>query len=334
MSVSAIARSTPRPRGLSAILILPLLLLILISIMAILEPRYFGTQNFFNILRNTSFLAILAFGQAIVIAIGGMDLSVGAVAAFAGVIASKAMAALFAFAPDFPMLSIMAGVSAGLLAGAAIGLANGICVAMLRVSPLIVTLGMLSIVSGLALLITSGLPVYGLPDPFVVGFGRAFWFGIPSMIVIALGILAIGYFVQQRMVVARHLLAVGGNEHAARVSGLGVNSYLVGAYVLCSALAAVTGIMMTAQIGSGQTNLGGDRLMLLSIAAAIIGGVSLKGGVGRIEGVALSALLLTAIANALNILRVDSKKELVVLGVILILAVAADEFIKWRTGRD
>lgn len=318
---------------LSAMTVLPLLLFALIFVMAFLEPRFFGTQNLFNVLRNSSFLAILALGQAIVIAMGGMDLSVGAVAAFAGVITSKLMATIGVAFPDLPLLAISVGVAGGVASGAVVGLANGLCVAKLQVSPLIVTLGTLSIVSGSALLLTSGLPIYGLPDQFVTGFGRAYWLGLPSMTVVAILVLALGLFIQQKMIFMKRFLAVGGNLHAARVSGLNVNFYLIGAYTLCSVLSALTGILLTAQIGSGQTNLGGDRLMLLSIAAAVLGGVSLRGGVVRLEGVAIGAIFLTAVANALNMLRIDSKKELVVLGIVLIAAVAADEFAKWRASR-
>ena len=120
------------------------------------------------------------------------------------------------------------------------------------------------------------------------------------------------------------MYAIGGNSLAAAVSGISATTYLVLTYVACALLASVTGLLITAQMGSGQSNLGGDRLMLLSIAAAVIGGTSLRGGLGRADMVGLSALFLSTLTNALNLLRINSKKELIVLGIVLVAAVAMD----------
>ena len=311
-------------RRFAAVGLIPLLLLALVVAMALVEPRFYGTNNLFNILRNTSFLAILACGQMLVVIVGGLDLSVGAVAALTSVVTAKVMSGLAPVLGPESGLVIRAGVAAGGGGGAAPGAANGLCTTLLRVPALIVTLATMSIVSGLALILTSGIPVYGMPVAFINDFGRAYWWGLPAACYVAAALVAAFWLMQRRMVVGRYLYAIGGNPQAAAASGIAAGAYQVLAYVLCGVCAGVTGLLLTAQIGSGQANLGGDRLMLLSIAAAVVGGASLRGGIGRAEMVALSALFLSTLTNSLNLLRIDSKKELVILGLVLVTAVAID----------
>ncbi|MEZ5906788.1 MAG: ABC transporter permease [Geminicoccaceae bacterium] len=239
-------------------------------------------------LRSTSFLAIVAAGQMLVLIVGGFDLSVGAVIALTSTVMAKSMAALSAAMPDQTAAIITLGVLAGLGCGVFIGLINGLCVAFLRVSPFMVTLGTLSIATGLALLLTQGIPVYGMPDVFVKEFGRALWFGLPTTVYIALAIIALVWFMQTRTRLGRYLYAVGDLQ-AAIVSGVPATLNVILAYVLCSVLAATAGVLMTARLGSGQASMGGDDMMLQSIAAAVIAGVSLRGGIGRVELVALGA---------------------------------------------
>src|SRR5262249_31738763 len=243
-----------------------------------------------NILRNASFLAIVACGQALVIVAGGFDLSVGAVVALASVVMAKTMAATAHALPGQTALIIACGVAAGLGSGLAVGLINGLCVAKLKVSGFVVTLGTMSATAGVGLMITSGIPVYGMPDVFVKGFGRAQLFGLPTAVYIALAVILVMVFVQRRTLFGRYVYAIGGNVEAAIVSGVSIQRHVVGTYAVSGLLAALTGILLTAQVGSGQASFGGDRMMLQSIAAAVIGGVSLRGGIGRIEIVAVSAL--------------------------------------------
>lgn len=310
-------------RALLAFGLLPLLTLLLIAAIALYEPRFFNRLNLFNVLRNSSFLMIAAAGQMIVLIVGGFDLSVGAVAALTSVVTALVMSLLAAAMPESTLAVILLGVAAGLACGLTVGVANGLCVALLRVSPFMVTLGSLSVASGAALYLTTGIPVYGMPDAFTKGFGRALFLGLPLPFWIALAILALVWVVQRRTKLGRYFYAIGGNAHAARVSGVPVTFYLVTAYALCGLFASVTGVLLTARVGSGQATVG-TTLMLESIAAAVIGGVSLRGGVGRVEMVALSALFLTIITNGLNLVRVDSKLQPVVIGVVLILSVALE----------
>lgn len=306
--------------------LIPVLLALILIVMTIAEPRFYGLPNLFNILRNTSFLAIMSCGQMLVMIIGGMDLSVGATAALASVIAAKVMADAGGPGGLSPSLAIALGIFVSLGCGATVGLVNGLCSTLLRVPSLIVTLGTLSIVSGIALMMTSGIPIYGIPQDFIAGFGRAFWWGIPAPAYIAAGVVGAIWLVQRKTILGTYIYAIGGNPQAATVSGIPTIAYQVLTFVLCAVLASITGLLITAQMGSGQTNLGGDRLMLLSIATAVIGGTSLRGGIGRAEIVGLSALFLSTLTNALNLLRINSKKELVVLGFVLVAAVAIDSF--------
>jgi ribose transport system permease protein len=313
--------------GLSARLgvvgLIPVLLALIMIVMTIVEPRFYGLPNLVNILRNTSFLAIMSCGQMLVMIVGGMDFSVGATAALASVIAAKVMASAGGLSPG---LAIALGIFVSLSCGATVGLVNGLCSTLLRVPSLIVTLGTLSIVSGITLMMTSGIPIYGIPQDFIGGFGRAFWWGIPAPAYIAAGVVGAVWLVQRKTILGTYIYAIGGNPQAATVSGIPTTAYQVLTFVLCAVLASITGLLITAQMGSGQANLGGDRLMLLSIATAVIGGTSLRGGIGRAEIVGLSALFLSTLTNALNLLRIDSKKELVVLGFVLVAAVAIDSF--------
>jgi ribose transport system permease protein len=309
---------------------LPLLLVLIIIAMSIAEPSFYGVINILNILRNASFLAVVACGQALVLIAGGFDLSVGAIIALTSVVGAKVMAWAAIAYPGQPGLGIAAGVLAGLGCGVIVGLINGLCVAKLKISGFVVTLGTMSATAGVALIITSGIPVYGMPPSFVQGFGRAQWLSLPTAVYVALMIVAVMAFVQRRTVLGRYIYAIGGNPDAAIVSGVSIQLYQVLTYVLCGLLASVTGLLLTAQVGSGQASFGGDRMMLQSIAAAVIGGVSLRGGIGRVEMVAVSALFLTILTNSLNLLRVDSRLQPVFLGVIMVSAVALDEISRRR----
>ncbi|PAY07426.1 ABC transporter permease [Bradyrhizobium sp. UFLA03-84] len=305
--------------------LLPALLVLLVAGMSAIDAQFYGLINVLNILRNASLLAIVACGQALVIIAGGFDLSVGAVVALASVVTAKTMAVTAAAFPGSNGLIIASGVAAGLGCGVVVGLVNGFCVARLKVSGFVVTLGTMSATTGVGLMITNGIPVYGMPEIFVKGFGRAQALGLPTAAHVALIVILVMVFAQRRTLFGRYVYAIGGNVDAAVVSGVTIQRHIVGTYVVSSVLAALTGILLTAQVGSGQASFGGDRMMLQSIAAAVIGGVSLRGGVGRIEIVAVSALFLTILGNALNLLHVDSRLQPVFLGIIMVAAVALDE---------
>ncbi len=339
MTIASVGVPAARPgprlgRLASNVGILPVLLIAIVVAMSVVEPNFRGLANVLNILRNGSFLAIVSCGQALVLIIGGFDLSVGATIALASVVAAKVMGWGATSLPGQTGLIVALGVLAGLGSGAIVGLVNGLCVSLLKISGFIVTLGTMSATLGVALILTNGIPVYGMPQSFVSGFGRAQWLGLPTAVYLAFAIIALMVFVQRTTLLGRYVYAIGGNTHAAVVSGVSIGRYVVSTYVISGALAATTGILLTAQVGSGQASFGGDRMMLQSIAAAVIGGVSLRGGIGRIEIVALSALFLIILTNALNLLRVDSRLQLVFLGIIMVTAVALDEASRRRKASD
>jgi ribose transport system permease protein len=312
---------------------LPIILVALVVVLALLVPRFLSLQNVFNVLRSSSYLVIISAGQMIVLIVGGFDLSVGAVVPLASVVSALTMVWASGVAPGQTALVVLLGVLAGLLSGLAVGLVNGLSVAFLRVSPFIVTLGSMSIATGVALLLTNGIPVYGMPKVYVDGFGRGLWLELPTAVYLAALVVALVWFMQNFTKMGRYLYAIGGNLHAATVSGVRTKTYLVLAYAACSILAAVSGLALTAQIGSGQAVISA-QLTLESIAAAVIAGVSLKGGIGRVEMVTLAAFFLLILTDAMDLLRIDPRIQTIFLGLIVVFAVAAEEIAKRRTSVD
>jgi ribose transport system permease protein len=312
---------------------LPVILVALVVVLALLVPRFLSLQNVFNVLRSSSYLVIISAGQMIVLIVGGFDLSVGAVVPLASVVSALTMVWASGVAPGQTAPVVLLGVLAGLLSGLAVGLVNGLSVAFLRVSPFIVTLGSMSIATGVALLLTNGIPVYGMPKAYVDGFGRGLWLELPTAVYLAALVVALVWFMQNFTKMGRYLYAIGGNLHAATVSGVRTKTYLVLAYAVCSILAAVSGLALTAQIGSGQAVISA-QLTLESIAAAVIAGVSLKGGIGRVEMVTLAAFFLLILTDAMDLLRIDPRIQTIFLGLIVVLAVAAEEIAKRRTSVD
>lgn len=305
--------------------LLPILLISLFVILGVIEPKFLRAANLINVMRNAAFLMLIASGQMLVLIIGGFDLSVGAVVALTSVTTALTMTGLMTIYPDSIMMVVSLGVLAGLAAGSVIGVINGLTVAFMKVSPFMVTLGTLSIASGAALYLTQGVPVYGMPDIFTRDFGRLRFLNLPIVIYFTLGALAFLWWMMNWTKLGKYIYAIGSNDHAARVSGVSTVYYIIVTYTLCSFLAALTGVLLTARVGSGEATLG-STLMMESIAAAVIGGVSLRGGVGRVEMVALGAIFLSLVTNAMNLLRVDSKLQTIVIGVVIILAVGIERY--------
>jgi ribose transport system permease protein len=227
---------------------------------------------------------------------------------------------------------IALGVIAGLLAGTCVGFINGLLVTHLRVFPFIATLAMLSVLSGLALNLSGGVPVSGLPDSFG-DFAYEVVLGVPAPVIIAIVVLIIAHITLRYTRFGRHLYAVGGNEEAARLSGIKINRVKVLAYVFCSFCAAVGSIVLTARVASGQPTLG-VSLPLESVAAVVLGGVSLFGGRGSVVGVAFGVAFVSILSNGLNLLNVSSYTQMMVIGGALIVAVALDQMFVRRRGGE
>ena len=238
-----------------------------------MSSRFLAWGNLINVVRQSSYLTMVAMGQMLALLTGGFDLSVGTIIAITSVVGAMAMTALYTAYPDAVVLSIALGMLAGVGAGVAIGILNGIGVAALGVSPFMMTLGMASIGFGIALFLTGGVPVYGMPQEFgkVLGFGQ--WLGIPAPIFVTAALIVFLYVLLNWTRLGRYLYAVGGNLKASALSGISTRFTLFMAYVLCGAMTAISGIMLTARLDTGEANIGAS-MPLESIAACVIGGVS------------------------------------------------------------
>jgi ribose transport system permease protein len=305
--------------------VLPFLLILALAIFALMSGNFLTVNNLLNVARQSTYLAMVAMGQMLALLTGGFDLSVGTILAVTSVVGALAMTTAFAAHPDMTWLAVFYGVLAGFGAGVLIGMINGAGVALFNVSPFMMTLGMASVGFGIALYLTGGVPVYGMPSGFgaVFGFGRLF--GIPAPIYITTVFVTIMYVVLNWTRVGRYFYAVGGNLKAARLSGINTSRTLFLAYVLCAALTSISGLMLTARLETGEANIGAS-MPLESIAACVIGGVSLRGGVGRLSSVVLGAIFIGLVQNGMNLARIDSYLQTVVIGMLLILAVVADQF--------
>ena len=296
-------------------------LLIEVIIFALLSPYFFSSENFLNVSLQISITAIIAVGMTLVILTAGIDLSVGALVAFTGVVATS----ILKFDVPFP-IALTFALCGGLLVGAASGALAGIFTTRFNITPFIVTLALMTIWRGASYIVTDGRPVWGLPDQFaVLGSGRMLAVPIPTLIMILVYITA--HIVLTRTPFGRYVYAVGGNREAARLSGINTNAVLVKVYIICGALASLSGILLASRMNSGQPNAG---LMyeLDVIAAVVVGGTSLFGGRGSVIGTFLGAMLIGILRNGLNLLNVNSYVQQVMVGVVILLAVLIDNFNK------
>jgi ribose transport system permease protein len=304
--------------------VLPFMLVVAFVVFHLLSDQFLTAQNLMNLLRQSVYLILVSMGQMLALVTGGFDLSVGTVMAITSVVSALAMQSLGAAMPDAGWLVMIAGCGCGLLAGLAVGLVNGIGVAVIGVSPFIMTLGVQSIGFGFALFLTGGVPVSGLPPVFSEFFGFGALLGVPiPILVTALCVAGMG-ILMSRLPTGTHLLAVGGNAKAAALSGIDTRGVLLMAYLLCAGLAAVSGLLLTARVETGEANLGGT-VALESIAACVIAGVSLRGGIGRVPNVVMGAIFIGVVQNGMNLASVGSYMQMMVLGVLLIIAVVADQ---------
>ncbi len=278
------------------------------------RPSFLTLGNLVNLIRQISINGILAVGVTFVLLTGGVDLSLGSLVALTGV-----AAALFAHPGEYPVIApVVAGVAAGALCGAA----SGAVITVGRVAPFIVTLGMMTAARGLALVASGGRPVSNLSPEFTaLGGGQVL--GVPVPVIVLAAVAAAAWVVLARFRMGRHVYAVGGNENAARASGIRVGRVKMFVYTLCGALAGLAGVVLAARITTGQPNAG-VGYELDAIAAVVIGGTSLSGGVGGVGGTVLGALLMGVINNGLDLLNVPSYYQQIVKGVIIVGAVWMD----------
>lgn len=324
MATDSAPRNNPLKRLFIRLGVLPFFLVVALIVFTVLSDKFLTMQNLVNVGRQSVYLILVSLGQMLVLISGGFDLSVGTVIALASVVSALVMVAMAPIFPDAVWLAIAIGALAGFGAALVVGGINGIGVAVFGVSPFIMTLGVSSVGAGLALFLTGGVPVSGLPYAFgnVFGFGRL-W-GIPVPVIAAVLCIAAMWVLMARTRLGAQIYAVGGNIKAAHLSAINTRRTLMIAYILCSLIAALTGLLLTARVETGEANLGGT-IALESIAACVIAGVSLRGGLGRVENVVLGGFFIILVQNGMNLAQVSSYMQMVLLGVLLILAVIFDQ---------
>jgi len=290
-------------------------LIILVVLLSFLSPYFLEVNNLFNVFQQITVLAIIALGATMVIISGGIDLSVGSVAALSGMIAGV----------SFGQWNLPMGVALALsiVVGAVAGLANGALIVYGKVPPFVATLAMLSVARGLTLVISNGQPVSGFPDWFRE-IGTFDLFGVvPAVVIVVVLLFAAGWFYMRYRPEGRDIYAVGGSEEVARLSGVNVGRLKLRVYAMAGTLAAVGGVVLTSRLNSAQPTAG-SGLELDVIAAVVIGGASLSGGVGTAIGTLIGALIIGVLRNGLNLLDVSSFWQQVVIGLVIAAAVMVD----------
>lgn len=303
--------------------LLPLVLVLVCLFFAYFQPLFIAPRNISNILMQSSYLVMLAAAQMIVLIVRGFDLSMGTVLSAISVAMGLLMTGILKSSPDAIGLSIAVAILVAIGLGIVAGLINGACVVFLKVNPFVVTLGTQGVAASFAATVSGGFPVFGLPVEFTDIFSRASVFGIPVAVLAAIVTLVVIHCLLNYTTFGRGIYLYGSNPRAAEVAGLPTRKYVLAAYVVCSVFIAVCAMLLTARTGSGEPNIGGG-LMLQSIAAAVIGGVSLRGGQGNIWHCVLGGVFLTVLSNGMDLLQVDSFLQMVILGVIFIAAVFVD----------
>jgi ribose/xylose/arabinose/galactoside ABC-type transport system permease subunit len=291
------------------------MLLGVIIIFSIAIPNFATSGNFITILRQVSNIGILAVGMTFVLIAGGIDLSIGSMLPLTGV-------ATALFLTKFNMFPV-AACALGLCIGLLVGLVNGLFVTYTRMPPLIATLGMSYVARGMAFIITAGYPVYGLP-PGIKILGQGYILKVvPVCVLIMAAVIILGAVIMNQTHLGRQFYALGGNEEAARLSGINVRRTRVIAYVICGLLAAVSGIVMMSRVNSGQP-LSGTGMEMDALIACVVGGISVAGGEGRATGMIGGMLVMGVLANGLAVGGMNEYMQMVVKGAVLIIVVAVD----------
>lgn len=292
----------------------------LFIVLSIASPYFLTVQNLSSVCRQTAVINVIALGMTLIMISGGIDLSVGSVMAFAGICGTTLLAS------GWPLLPSLVGA---MLAGAAWGLLNSSLITLLKVSPFIATLGTMGAARGLTLVITNGLPVVNLPDSFGrLGDGNVLRVvPVPLAILVTLAVLT--GFILKYTRLGRYAYAIGSNVEAARYAGVPIRRYLIAIYAFCGALTGLAGMIESSRLMTGQPTAG-QGYELSVIASVVIGGGSLSGGEGSVTGTMAGAFLMGLISNGSNLLGVSPFWQQVLIGSVIVLAVAVDELRKRR----
>ena len=298
-------------------------LILLIIFFSFANEHFLNFENFVNILIATAVVGVIALGETFVIVTGGIDLSVGTVMTLSSVMTAVTITNMG--------LPVPVGVLAGVLTGGVMGLLNGVLIARLKLPPFIATLGVLNIARGLALVITQTRPIYFSNNPeFNTGvMGNLFGikisgdFGIPNIAIIMFVAVIVAAYILNRTALGRYTFALGSNEEAVRLSGVNVQVWKMAVYTVCGLFAGLAGVLIAARVNSAQPALG-FGYELDAISAVVIGGTSLAGGEGTILGTIIGAFIVRTLTNGLQIMSVPQEWQIVVTGVVVILAVYLD----------
>ena len=294
-----------------------LILMLMWLLLSLLSPYFFTASNLWEITLQTAVIGIIAAGQTLVILSGGIDLSVGSVFACAGIAGGLVFQATG---------NLWLTLAATLLTGATLGALNGLFISQLRVPPFIATLGMLGMARGLALILSRGIPIFGLSKEYLwIGQGKLFDL-VPIPTLILLGVFALTFFIARYTRFGRFTYATGSNAEAAKLSGINLGRVLLGTFALSGSFCGVAAVIEAARLATIQP-AGGNGYELLAIGAVVIGGTSLFGGEGNVIATLIGALIETTIRNGLNLLGVNAFWQYVVNGAVIIAAVAVDQ---WR----
>lgn len=295
----------------------PLVGLIIFSVVvSIFNPRFLSVNNMLNVLRQTSINSVIAIGMTFVILTGGIDLSVGSVLAISG-----AFCATMVSAGMNPVMALIITLGIGFV----LGLMNGAFISYAKLQPFIVTLVTMTLLRGATLVYTDGKPIpVRTEGEFFDNIGGGYLFDIPVPIYIMVILFIAGYYLLNNMRFGRYIYAIGGNEEATRLSGVNTSKFKTLVYGVAGALAALAGIIVTSRLGSAQPTAG-TGYELDAIAAVVLGGTSLSGGVGRITGTALGAIIIGVLGNALNLLDVSSYYQMMIKAAVILVAVLIDK---------
>lgn len=311
--------------------IISALVLLVFAFFAVANSRFTNTNNLINILNQSSYLTIVSLGQGLVLISGGFDLAVASLLGLSSVVSASLMLALVASGVDLP-LAIAISIAGGLSLGLIVGLVNGVAVAYLNVPSFIVTLGVAGMVAGAGYQISGGAPVTGLPEEFIAAFGTPDLRSISTSVYAAVLFTIVLHLLMTRTRAGRYIYAVGGNPVAARLSGINVKRHIVFVFMTSGVLASLAGILLSARVSTGDTNLGGN-FVLQSITAGVLGGISLRGGEGTLVGAALGGLFIAILSNGMNLQNISSYYQMIILGGLLVLAVLAEQLRLMMTGR-
>lgn len=305
-------------------------LILLVIFFSVTNDYFFTSNNIMTVGLQTSTIALIGIGATCVILTGGIDLSTGSVVALSGVAAAMIVNA---------GVPVPIGMVLGILVGGACGLTNGILVTQMKLPPFIATLGMMMVARGLALYVTNAAPVSGMPESFVAlgngalfkiieegpnGLPKVVFAGIPYPVIIMIFITVLFTFALTKLKVGRYIYAIGSNEEAARLSGIKTNIVKIYAYVASGLLSGLTGVILASRLVTAQPN-GGVAYELDAIASAVVGGTSLMGGVGTIPGTLIGSFIIGVLRNGLNMNGVSSFVQMIVIGLVIIVAVSLDQ---------